>query len=183
MKIYTRTGDTGTTALFGGERVPKDHHRIEAYGTLDELNSALGVVRLHATPEAAGAELWDRIQSDLFVISAHLATPAHARDKLARTLATPLWDLPSFEADIDRLTALAPKLTHFVLPGGSPAAAYTHLARCICRRAERLVVALARTEEVPPGMLVYLNRLSDWLFALARAENALTGHPDVAWHG
>ena len=181
MKIYTRTGDSGETALFGGARVPKDHLRLEAYGTLDELNSVLGVLRLHASEAAAAGPLLTRIQGDLFVLGALLATPPEAKDRLEARLTRGTWPLPAMEADIDRLTALAPPLTSFVLPGGATAAAHAHWARTVCRRSERAAVALARQEHVEAEVLTYLNRLGDWLFALARAENAVAGCPDAAW--
>ena len=181
MKLYTRTGDQGSTGLFGGDRVTKQHPRLMAYGTLDELNSVLGVVRLHASPGAAGQDRLQQIQNDLFVLGALLATPPEAKDRLEARLTRGTWPLPAMEADIDRLTALAPPLTSFVLPGGAPAAAHAHWARTVCRRSERAAVALARQEHVEAEVLTYLNRLGDWLFALARAENAVAGCPDAAW--
>lgn len=181
MKLYTRTGDSGTTALFGGARVPKHHLRLDAYGTLDELNSFLGVLRLECRPEAVPTALWDRLQADLFVLGAHLATPPDQRERMGGLLKHPLWAEADQERDIDRLAALAPPLSAFVLPGGTRGAAQAHIARTVCRRAERLVVAVAEHEPVPQEVLVYLNRLSDWLFALARAENALAGQPDTPW--
>ncbi len=180
-KIYTRTGDKGLTGLFGGDRVKKSHPRLAAYGTLDELNSAMGVLRLHATPAVASQEALQRIQHDLFVLGAVLATPSSHLERLGAKMTKPTWDVRDMEADIDRLTALAPPMRHFVLPGGSAASAHAHLARTVCRRAERETVLLASEEEVPKEVIVYLNRLSDWLFALARAENAQTGVGDVEW--
>lgn len=181
MKLYTRTGDAGTTALFGGTRVPKHHLRLEAYGTLDELNSVIGLLRLDSHPDAVPSATWDRLQSDLFILGAHLATPPDQVERLAGMLVHPLLPAQDQEADIDRLTALAPPLTTFVLPGGTRGAATAHVARTVCRRAERLVAAVGDQEPLPEAVLVYLNRLSDWLFALARAENALAGRPDVPW--
>lgn len=181
MKLYTRTGDTGDTSLFGGDRVPKTHPRLEAYGTLDELNSLLGVLRLHVSPVAAPEATVQRIQGDLFGLCALLATPPHRRAALDSRMRRPDWAVEAIEADIDRLTDLAPPLGGFVLPGGMPGAAWAHLARTVCRRAERLVVALHAQEPQDELVLRYLNRLSDWLFALARAENALAGRPDTAW--
>ncbi len=181
MKLYTRTGDDGSSGLFGGDRVSKSHLRLVAYGTLDELNSIMGLLRLHATPACAGAENLLRIQHDLFVLGAILATPAARQELLGARLSKPTWALADMEADIDRLTALAPPMTAFVLPGGTPACAHAHLARTVCRRAEREVVALTHEEPMNPAVLVYLNRLSDWLFALARAENAVAGVADIQW--
>jgi cob(I)alamin adenosyltransferase len=181
MKLYTRTGDDGTSALFGGKRVPKTHRRLAAYGTLDELNSVVGLLRLHVSA-CAGEGTLQRIQEDLFVLGASLATPAEDQGRLEARMGRPAWDLAGMEADIDRLTALAPALTTFVLPGGAAASAHAHLARTVCRRAEREVVALAEEEAVDPAVVAYLNRLSDWFFALARAENAAAGVADVAWN-
>lgn len=181
MKIYTRTGDEGLTGLFGGDRVKKSHPRLAAYGTLDELNSVVGVLRLHATPDVVGQEVLQQVQHDLFVLGAVLATPARHRAQLGAKMSTPTWAIAGMEADIDRLTALAPPMTHFVLPGGSAASAHAHVARTVCRRAERETVLLGAEEAVPAEVVIYLNRLSDWLFALARAENAVSGVGDLAW--
>jgi len=181
MKLYTRTGDDGSSGLFGGDRVSKANPRLGAYGTLDELNSIMGLLRLHASPACADGERLQRIQHDLFVLGAILATPPAKQGLLDRHLSTPTWTLAAMEADIDRLTALAPPMTAFVLPGGTAAAAHAHLARTVCRRAEREVVALAAEEALDPAVTAYLNRLSDWLFALARAENAVAGLADVQW--
>lgn len=181
MKIYTRTGDEGTTGLFGGDRVPKSHLRLAAYGTLDELNSLLGVLTLHLSPALKSGGHLERIQHDLFTLGATLATPADRSDLLGQRLDRGTWPIAAMEADIDRLTALAPALTAFVLPGGCQASAYAHWARTVCRRAERETVALAAAEPVPSDVLVYLNRLSDWLFALARAANAVAAVPDITW--
>lgn len=181
MKIYTRTGDKGLTGLFGGDRVKKSHHRIQAYGTLDELNSVIGILRLHATPEAVGQAVLQRIQHDLFVLGAILATPESQLGQLGEKMTQPTWEIKDMEADVDRLTALAPPMKHFVLPGGTPGAAYAHLARTVCRRAEREAVLLTAEEVVPDAVIIYLNRLSDWLFALSRAENATAGVQDVEW--
>jgi cob(I)alamin adenosyltransferase len=181
MKLYTRTGDDGSSGLFGGERVSKSHLRLVAYGTLDELNSVMGLLCLHVTAPCATRETLQRIQHDLFVLGAILATPASRQELLGARMSTPTWALGDMEADIDRLTALAPPMTAFVLPGGTAASAHAHLARTVCRRAEREVVTLAQEESLNPAVLAYLNRLSDWLFALARAENATAGVADVLW--
>ena len=181
MKLYTRTGDDGSSGLFGGERVSKSHLRLVAYGTLDELNSIMGLLRLHATPACADAAALQRIQHDLFVLGAILATPAARQELLGARMSTPTWALADMEADIDRLTALAPPMTAFVLPGGTAASAHAHLARTVCRRAEREVVGLTHEESLNPAVLTYLNRLSDWFFALARAENAVAGVADIQW--
>lgn len=178
MKIYTRTGDDGTTALFAGGRVSKAHLRVEAYGTVDELNAALGAAR---TLHPAGDAYLVQVQRQLFVLGADLATPQSAavRRIMRVNEAMVTW----LEELIDQLTADLPPLTHFILPGGCPAAAQIHIARTVCRRAERLVVALAQDEPLNEHVIPYLNRLSDFLFTLARWENAQAGVPDVIWTG
>lgn len=180
-RLYTRTGDEGTTALFGGRRVPKSHVRLDAYGTLDELNSVIGVLRLHVSEGAGAQERLVEIQQDLFVIGAVLATPEDQVSRLGAKMTRPTWEIAAMEADIDRLSALAPPMRNFVLPGGCPASAHAHWARTLCRRTERKAVALAEHEPLPPIVITYLNRLSDWLFALARAENAVAQVGDVEW--
>jgi cob(I)alamin adenosyltransferase len=181
MKIYTRTGDNGSTGLFGGDRVSKSDQRLVAYGTLDELNSVLGILGLNLAPALEVQGPLQVIQRDLFALGAVLATPPAKAGRLEQRLSNPTWPVPAMEADIDRLTGLTGPMTHFVLPGGCPGSAYGHWARTVCRRAEREVVALAAAEPVPAEVLVYLNRLSDWLFALSRAANALAGVEDVKW--
>ena len=181
MKLYTRAGDQGSTGLFGGDRVTKSHPRLMAYGTLDELNSVLGLLRLHASPSVVGQDRLQQVQHDLFVLGAVLATPESRQELLGEKMSKPTWSLEAMEADIDRLSAMAPPMKAFVLPGGTPGAAWAHLARTVCRRAEREVVSLRAEEPVDPGVVQYLNRLSDWLFALARAENAAAGVADVEW--
>ena len=181
IKIYTKTGDAGETGLFGGGRVPKDHPRTTAYGEIDELNSALGVARATAPVDFHDA-LLESIQSDLFSIGGHLATPDPA--KVAKALEKA--DLSAervalFERVMDEADGKLPPLRSFVLPAGTPKAAALHLARTICRRAERSVVSLSRESEVPPLFLAYLNRLSDLLFTLARLANHETGTGDVTW--
>ncbi len=181
MKIYTRTGDTGETALFGGGRVAKDHPRVAAYGDVDELNSVLGLVRATEPVDFHDA-LLEAIQRDLFAIGGHLATPDPER--VAKALAKA--ELASgrvaeFERAIDAADAELAPLKAFVLPGGTPKAATLHLARTVCRRAERHVVHLAQLESVPELFLVYLNRLSDLLFTLARLANHRAGQGDVTW--
>jgi cob(I)alamin adenosyltransferase len=176
MKIYTRTGDSGETGLFRGGRVLKDAARIEAYGTVDELNATLGVVRADGLPEDLDAVL-GRIQNELFVVGAELARPKPSPGT------DPVVDhagVTRLEQDIDRLEAGLEPLGQFILPGGTPAAAGLHLARTVCRRAERRVVALTRQsgEEVSAQVLTYLNRLGDLLFVLARAANAAAGWED-----
>ncbi|MCE9608575.1 MAG: cob(I)yrinic acid a,c-diamide adenosyltransferase [Planctomycetia bacterium] len=182
MKIYTKTGDDGETGLFGGPRVPKDHLRIEAYGTVDELNSVVGLVRLHLRSSQAllvglDANL-ERIQNELFDLGAALATPEPMKFGIAGITDDAITAL---ELSIDRLELDLEPLRQFILPGGAPAAAYLHLARTVCRRAERLLVALARAADIAPNAVIYLNRLSDWLFVAARWVNKSEGQPDVPW--
>ncbi|HJS47910.1 MAG TPA: cob(I)yrinic acid a,c-diamide adenosyltransferase [Gemmatimonadales bacterium] len=181
MRIYTRTGDGGDTGLFGGGRVPKHHPRVAAYGDVDELNSAIGVARAAPPPDLADP-LLESIQRDLFALGGHLATPDPG--KVRRALAKA--DLSAgrveeLERAIDAADAELPALRAFVLPAGAPKAAALHLARTVCRRAERSVVGLAAAEEVPALFLTYLNRLSDLLFALARLANHRDGRGDVPW--
>ena len=181
MKIYTKAGDDGTTGLLGAGRVPKFDPRIEAYGTVDELNAVLGVVRaagLDPEHDAAVA----RLQDDLFAVGAALADP-NPEGKFHNAV-TPEYG-SRLEGEIDRLEGGLPPLTQFILPGGTPAAAQLHLARTICRRAERLVVRLDQAAGglVPPNLVVYLNRLSDLLFVLARAANHRAGVADTPWTG
>lgn len=181
MKIYTKTGDEGETGLFGGERVPKDHRRVAAYGDVDELNAAVGLARATA-PVDFEDPLLQTIQRDLFTVGAELATPDPAR--LAKALGgPPLGDaeVTVLEQTIDRLEARLPPLKAFILPGGAPKGAALHVARTVCRRAERTVVGLARETPVSPAIRHYLNRLSDLLFVLARAANARAGAGDLPW--
>ncbi|HYH83472.1 MAG TPA: cob(I)yrinic acid a,c-diamide adenosyltransferase [Longimicrobium sp.] len=185
MKIYTRTGDGGDTGLFGGGRVSKDHVRVDAYGEVDELNSTIGVaiVNLQVAGESSIVELLVQIQADLFTIGANLATPAPA-DGGRENPYIPALDparAAQLESWIDAADAEMEPLKSFILPGGSPAAAVLHLARTVCRRAERRVVTLAREATVEQAQIVYLNRLSDLLFTLARLANKRAGVEDVPW--
>ncbi len=176
MKIYTRTGDDGTTSLFSGGRVPKHHLRVESYGTVDELNSVLGVAR---TCKPHGDDWLVRIQHQLFNLGADLATPLDAKSSwvVRMDADTIIW----LENGIDEMTAQLPELKNFILPGGTPAAAHIHVARTICRRAERLVITLQEDEPIGEHVVPYLNRLSDFLFTLARWENLKAGIPDETW--
>jgi cob(I)alamin adenosyltransferase len=181
VRIYTRTGDRGETALFGGGRVSKDHPRVAAYGDVDELNSAIGVARATA-PTGFYDDLLESIQRDLFSIGGHLATPDPER--VAKTLekaSLSAQQVTEFERVMDDAEGELPPLRAFVLPGGSPKAAALHLGRTVCRRAERSVVHLAQGNEVPALFLVYLNRLSDLLFTLARLANHRAGVKDATW--
>ena len=181
MKIYTKTGDEGDTGLFGGGRVPKDHPRVEAYGEVDELNSAIGVARA-ATPVALFDELLEGIQRDLFAIGGQLASPDPEKVKKALEKAGLSEErVAVMERAIDEADRELPPLTAFVLPAGSAKAAALHLARTVCRRAERSVVRLSRDATVPPLFVVYLNRLSDLLFTLARLANHREGVQETKW--
>lgn len=188
MAIYTRTGDKGETGLFGGGRVPKSHPRVAAYGDIDELNSALGAARSAFQEDPALISVdrgLARIQAECFVLGALLATPA---DKLAK-LSPPFHaglpaDAPKrLETEIDAWDKNLAPLKTFILPGGGRAGAALHLARAVSRRAERAVVALASVETVPEGVIVYMNRLSTWLFVAARFVNKETGHAETPWTG
>jgi cob(I)alamin adenosyltransferase len=177
-KIYTRTGDDGTTGLVDGSRLPKDAARMEAIGAVDEANSAIGLAVAMTTAEHAAA--LQRIQNDMFDLGADLATPGDDFAPGEMTLRIVPGQAQWLEAAIDGLNADLPPLTSFILPGGSEAAARVHIARASTRRAERAAVALSRAEPVNPAALAYLNRLSDYLFVLARAINA-AGEGDVLW--
>ena len=181
MKIYTRTGDQGDTGLFGGGRVPKDHPRVVAYGDVDELNSMLGVVRA-TEPTEFSDSLLESIQQDLFSIGGQLAAPVPG--PVARALAKaelPPERVTLLERMIDEADVELPPLRAFVLPAGTSKAAALHYARTVCRRAERSVVHLARESQVPSVFVVYLNRLSDLLFTLARLANHRSGVSDTTW--
>lgn len=181
MKIYTRTGDEGETGLFGGGRVPKDHPRVTAYGEVDELSSAIGVARA-TEPPVFFDQLLETVQRDLFAIGGQLAAPdpskvAKALEKAELSEAR----VVEFERLMDVADLELPPLRAFVLPAGTPKAAALHLARTVCRRAERSVVRLSRESEVPKLFVVYLNRLSDLLFTLARLANHRAGTADATW--
>jgi cob(I)alamin adenosyltransferase len=179
MKIYTKTGDSGETGLFGGPRVSKDAPRIETYGTVDELNSVLGVARAQGLESEFDA-LLGRIQNELFALGAQLATPDPAGHQTQ--LVGPA-EIAALEQAIDRFEKGLEPLKQFILPGGTPAAAQLHLARTVCRRAERRLVMLVNqsAEPIAGDLVVYLNRLSDLLFVMARAVNRAANQADVPW--
>jgi cob(I)alamin adenosyltransferase len=178
MKLYTKTGDDGTTGLFGGGRVPKASARVDAYGTVDETNGAIGVARAARLDPVIDAVL-GYVQEDLFTLGAELACVPGRESKLGMGLLGAA-DIERLEHAIDEADAACPPLKSFVLPGGTPQAAALHVARTVCRRAERAVLLL---DDAPPRreLVVYLNRLSDLLFALARRANVIAGVPDVPW--
>ncbi|KAB2905418.1 MAG: cob(I)yrinic acid a,c-diamide adenosyltransferase [Anaerolineae bacterium] len=176
MKIYTRTGDSGETSLFAGGRVAKDDARLHAYGTVDELNAILGLV-LASNMHPDLAETMRRIQRELFTVGSDLATPLDASPEWIHRLDGKFTE--RLERDIDQFEAELPPLKNFILPGGTQAAAFLHQARTVCRRAERWAVTIK--EEINPHVLTYLNRLSDWLFVLARVENVRAGVEETIW--
>jgi cob(I)alamin adenosyltransferase len=178
-RIYTKTGDKGDTSLGDGTRVPKDHPRVTAYGGVDELNAVLGLLTAHH-PDAPETPLLRTIQNDLFDVGADLCVPQAGEEAPGTRLRVRREQSARLEAAIDRLNAGLTPLHSFVLPGGRPAAAWCHLARTVCRRAERDIVTLARQETVNPEVVVYLNRLSDLLFVLARVYNN-HGRDDILW--
>lgn len=178
-RIYTKTGDRGDTGLWGGQRVPKDHVRVEAYGTVDELVAALGQARVLAPPPELAPLLGD-LQALLFELGAELATPPA---KTPRPAGIDEADITRLERLIDEHEAALPPLKSFILPGGTPLAAALHVARAVCRRAERRVVTLRETEPATRATtVIFLNRLGDLLFVLARRANHLAGTADLAWH-
>ena len=177
-KIYTKTGDKGTTSLIGGTRVPKYHDRIEAYGTLDELNAWIGLVRDQEIDKQSKKILLE-IQEKLFIIESHLAKdPGGSAVKLPQLQDE---DVLLLEKEIDKMNAQLPELTNFILPGGHPTVSYCHLARTVCRRAERLVIKMDVNHVVEPLTIVYLNRLSDYLFVLSRYFLQNLGGKETVW--
>jgi len=179
-RIYTKGGDSGQTSLGDGSRVPKQVLRVEAYGTVDEANAAIGLARLHTVADGEADAMLARVQNDLFDLGADLCTPEEGR-RAAGALRIVAAQVERLEHEIDRINAALQPLDSFILPGGTPAAAYLHLARTVVRRAERLVCALAAAEPVNPEAVKYLNRLSDHLFVLGRRLND-NGARDVLWH-
>ncbi len=179
MKIYTRTGDKGQTSLLGGQRVAKDSLRIEAYGTIDELNSHLGLLRDHA--HGRRDELLIPIQERLFSLGSRLASGSEEQAGKFKVPQITDVDIIAMEAEMDRMDAELPEMRNFILPGGHLAASQAHVCRTVCRRAERLTVSLAASEEVPEIVVRYLNRLSDLLFVLARHLAHVDGVADTPW--
>ncbi len=178
MKIYTKTGDNGETALFGGGRVSKDQIRIEAYGTVDELNALIGTARAFNENDEIDSLLGE-VQDTLFVLGADLATPTGIPNVSVKRISAA--DAAALENHIDELEERLEPLRSFVLPGGSKSAALLHQARTVCRRAERRVVTLRKSEKISEDTLVYLNRLSDYLFMLARYANKAGNVPEIPW--
>lgn len=185
MKVYTKTGDTGTTSLFGGTRVPKHHIRIESYGTVDELNSHIGLIRDQNLNQLYKNVLIE-VQDRLFTVGAILATPPEKEtlkngQKRLQNLGILESDIEFLEKEIDTMEDSLPQMTHFVLPGGHTSVSYCHIARCVCRRAERLAVHLHEIEPTNEQVIKYLNRLSDYLFVLARKLSFDLKAEEVQW--
>jgi cob(I)alamin adenosyltransferase len=185
MKVYTKTGDKGTTALFGGTRVPKDHIRIDSYGTVDELNSYIGLIRDQEFNQHY-KDILIEIQDRLFTVGAILATPPEKEvlkngEKRLQNLGIIESDIQLLENEIDNMEDSLPPMTHFVLPGGHTTVSYCHIARCVCRRAERLAVQLSHEEPINEYAIKYLNRLSDYLFVLARKLSHDLQAVEVKW--
>lgn len=184
MKIYTKTGDKGTTSLYGGTKVEKDHLRIETYGTIDELNSYIGLIRSYEIHPSL-LEEFIIIQKDLFNIGAELATPQNklmlANGKPRLSVMINAEDIEQLETWIDDMVEQLEVMTHFILPGGNQASSHAHVARCICRRAERLIVSLSKQEEIRPELFQYINRLSDYLFTAARKIAKDNAHEEIKW--
>jgi cob(I)alamin adenosyltransferase len=185
MKVYTKTGDTGTTALFGGTRVPKHHIRIESYGTVDELNSHIGLIRDQEI-NSHYKDVLIEVQDRLFTVGAILATPPEKEtlkngEKRLQSLGILESDIEYLEKEIDAMEDSLPQMTHFVLPGGHTTVSYCHIARCVCRRAERLSVHLNDIEPTDELVIKYLNRLSDYLFVLARKLSFDLKADEVQW--
>jgi cob(I)alamin adenosyltransferase len=181
MKIYTKNGDKGETGLFGGERVSKDSLRIEAYGTIDELNAFLGLTVIEVT-DTSIKKILKKIQNQLFTVGSDLSTPETEKNKKLNIERTPEEYYLGTEKIIDEYDSKLDELKNFILPGGSKGAALLHICRTITRRAERKVVALNSTVKIGNNIIIFLNRLSDLFFVLARYENAVTGTPDIKWN-
>lgn len=177
MKIYTRTGDKGKTSLIGGKRVSKTHQRLEAYGTIDELNAHIGLLLAQLPADESERATLLQVQNILFVVGAQLATPPEVSSPLAVSAEM----LSTLEEAIDRIEAALPSLKAFVLPGGTQAASQCHVCRTVCRRAERRVLALASRATIPSELTSYLNRLSDYLFVLSRKINNEQGMQEIFW--
>jgi cob(I)alamin adenosyltransferase len=179
VRIYTKTGDDGTTGLIGGSRVKKYDVRLEAYGTVDELNSHIGLI-LTAEIDERARKILTEIQSKLFIIGSQLAMDGEAEKKMTRIPCSEQ-DIEKLEQEMDRMFEVLPRLNHFVLPAGSPGTAYAHIARTVCRRAERRIVELSDKKEVDPNLIKYINRLSDYLFVLARKINLDSHGDEILW--
>ena len=181
MKIYTKTCDKGETSLFGGERVKKSAQRLKAYGTIDELNSFIGLTVVE-TADSRVRELLQKIQEKLFVLGADLATPENEKTKKINVFRIDNSFISFTEENIDRFQKELDELKSFILPGGTKSGSLLHVSRAVCRRAEREIVELEKTEKINKNIIVYLNRLSDLFFVLSRYENKIAGKPDIIWN-
>jgi len=181
MKIYTKTGDKGETSLFGGERVKKSAQRLKAYGTIDELNSFIGLTVVE-TDDKSVNELLQKIQNDLFSLGADLATPENEKTKKLNIFRVDKNFISHIEEYIDKFQKDLDELKSFILPGGTKSASLLHVCRAVCRRSEREIVELDKTEKINKNIIVYLNRLSDLFFVLSRYENKIAGKPDIIWN-
>ena len=179
MKIYTRTGDDGTTGLIGGSRVKKNHIRLDSYGTVDELNSFIGVVRSLQTDTHADSAL-EKIQNKLFIIGANLASDDSVT-LIKEQMPVGKTDIELLEKEMDLMIKVLPELRNFILPGGCQASSFCHVARTVCRRAERHIVELSEKSEVDPNLIKYINRLSDYLFVLSRKVSMDQEAPEILW--
>ncbi len=179
MKIYTKTGDEGKTSLFGGERVDKNNIRIKAYGTVDELNSVIGLA-LSEKVDKRTNEILSNVQQTLFIIGGELATPENVKSSAIKSISTD--DISLIEKGIDEFELELSPLKNFILPGGSKTAATLHFARTVCRRAEREIVEIDQKEKVNQKIIIYINRLSDLLFVIARFENHVSSTPEIEWN-
>lgn len=179
-RIYTKTGDDGTTSLIGGSRVKKYDARLEAYGTIDELNSHIGLI-LTADIDERARKILTEIQSELFVIGSRLATDDQA-EKQMELVPCSEQDIEKLEQEMDHMFEVLPRLNNFILPAGSPGTAYAHIARTVCRRAERRIVELSDKKEVDPNLIKYINRLSDYLFVLARKISQDNHSEEILWN-
>lgn len=180
MKIYTKTGDKGTTSLVGGTRVPKTHIRLEAYGTVDEMNSNLGLLITYLTDDR-DKKFLQHVQDKLFAVGSHLATDQEKTKLYEISIITPAL-IEAIEREIDHLDTILPPLSNFILPGGSRGAAVCHICRTVCRRAERRILALAEHVEISSELLIYVNRLSDYLFVLSRKINQDEKKGEIFWN-
>ena len=178
MKIYTKTGDSGTTALYGGTRVSKSDERVETYGTIDELNAQIGLLRDQEVNQGRRA-FFQEIQETLFVIGSHLAADPNKEQIKLPTITDAL--VQRLEQSMDEMDDHLPPMKFFILPGGHPSVSICHIARCVCRRAERQVVRFSQHQAVDPIIVMYLNRLSDWLFVLARFMGDMLGVDEIPW--
>lgn len=178
MKVYTKTGDAGNTSLYGGKRVRKDNIRIDAYGTVDELNAIIGMIKAEKI-EKKTSDILNNVQQVLFIIGAELSTPENVKKNINNNLEES--EVKFLENSIDAIEAILNPLRNFILPGGTKSSALLHFARTVCRRAERVIISLDEKEKINPHIIIYLNRFSDLLFVIARFENHAASEPEIEW--